>query len=82
MRSYQIFSYSKNSPHMDSQGSSPHSLEPATCPYPEPYQSSPCPSSYFLTSGSLSLQHGAFSGSEWKNGLQIWQLAVNILNKQ
>jgi hypothetical protein len=30
------------------QGSLPHSQEPATCPYPEPDQFSPCPPSYFL----------------------------------
>jgi hypothetical protein len=28
---------------MEPEGSLPHSQEPATCPYPEPYQSSPCP---------------------------------------
>jgi hypothetical protein len=26
---------------MEPEGSLPHSQEPATCPYPEPYQSSP-----------------------------------------
>jgi hypothetical protein len=33
---------------MEHEGSLPHSQEPATCPYPEPYQSSPCPPSHFL----------------------------------
>jgi hypothetical protein len=28
---------------MEPGGSLPHSQEPATCPYPEPAQSSPCP---------------------------------------
>jgi hypothetical protein len=28
---------------MEPEGSLLHSQEPATCPYPEPYQSSPCP---------------------------------------
>jgi hypothetical protein len=28
---------------MEPEGSLPRSREPATCPYPEPYQSSPCP---------------------------------------
>jgi hypothetical protein len=28
---------------MEPEGSLPHSQEPATCPYPEPYHSSPCP---------------------------------------
>jgi hypothetical protein len=32
--------------------------------------------------GSLSPQHGASSGCRWRNGLQIWRLAANILNKQ
>ena len=33
---------------MESEGSLPHSQEPATCPYPEPARSSPYPTSYFL----------------------------------
>jgi hypothetical protein len=28
---------------MEPEGSLPHSQDPATCPYPEPYQSSPGP---------------------------------------
>jgi hypothetical protein len=28
---------------MEPEGSYPHSQEPATCPYPEPDWSSPCP---------------------------------------
>jgi hypothetical protein len=28
---------------MEPEGSLPHSQQPATCPYPEPYQSTPCP---------------------------------------
>jgi hypothetical protein len=32
--------------------------------------------------GSLSPQHGASSGCKWRNGLQLWRLSVNILNKQ
>ena len=28
---------------MEPKGSSPHSQQPATCPYHEPYRSSPCP---------------------------------------
>jgi hypothetical protein len=34
---------------MEPEGSLPHSQEPATCPYPEPDQSSQCPPSHFLT---------------------------------
>ena len=35
---------SRNSPHfMEAEGSLPHSQVPATCPYPEPARSSPCP---------------------------------------
>ena len=33
---------------MEPEGSLPHSQETATCPSPEPDQSSPCPSSHFL----------------------------------
>jgi hypothetical protein len=32
--------------------------------------------------GSLSPQHGVSSGCGWRNGLQQWRLAANILNKQ
>jgi hypothetical protein len=32
--------------------------------------------------GSLSPQHGASSGCGWRNGLQLWRVAANILNKQ
>jgi hypothetical protein len=30
----------------------------------------------------LSQRHGASSGSEGRNGLEIWRVAANILNKQ
>jgi hypothetical protein len=33
---------------MEPEGSLPHSQQPATSPYPEPYQSSPYPPSHFL----------------------------------
>jgi hypothetical protein len=32
--------------------------------------------------GPMSLQHDASSGCGWRNGLQLWRLATNILNKQ
>jgi hypothetical protein len=32
--------------------------------------------------GSLSPQHGASSGSGWRNGLQLCRVDGNILNKQ
>jgi hypothetical protein len=32
--------------------------------------------------GSLSPQQGASSGCRWMNGLWLWRLAANILNKQ
>ena len=35
-----------------------------------------------VISGSLSPRHGASSGCGWRNGLQIWRVAANILNKQ
>ena len=42
-------SQSRNSPHfMEAESSLTHIQVPATCPYPEPGQSSPCPPSHFL----------------------------------
>jgi hypothetical protein len=40
-----------------------------------------CISSSMIT-GSLSPRHGASSGCGWRNGLQLWRVAANILNKQ
>ena len=49
LRSYPFHSQSRNSPHfMETEVSLPHLQVPATCSYPEPDQSSPCPSSHFL----------------------------------
>ena len=31
---------------------------------------------------SLSPRHGASSGCGWRNDLQLWRVAANILNKQ
>jgi hypothetical protein len=36
----------------------------------------------FMLSGSLSPQHGASFGWRWRNGLQLWWVAANILKKQ
>jgi hypothetical protein len=35
-----------------------------------------------MLGGSLSPQHGASSGCGWRNSLQLWRAAANILNKQ
>jgi hypothetical protein len=35
-----------------------------------------------MLGGSLSPQHGTSSSCGWRNGLQLWRLASNILNKQ
>jgi hypothetical protein len=35
-----------------------------------------------MLGGSLSPQHGASSDCGWWNGLQLWRLAANTLNKQ
>jgi hypothetical protein len=37
---------------------------------------------YISISGSLSPRHGAFSGCGWRNGLRIWTVSENTLNKQ
>jgi hypothetical protein len=34
-----------------------------------------------MISGSLSPRHGASSGCGWRNGLQLWRVAANILNE-
>ena len=48
LRSKEVLSYSRISPHfMEPEGSLPHSQEPATSPYPETDQPSPCPPSHF-----------------------------------
>jgi hypothetical protein len=35
-----------------------------------------------VLSGSLSPRHGATSRCGWRNGLQLWRVAANTLNKQ
>jgi hypothetical protein len=35
-----------------------------------------------MSGGVLSPQHGASSGYGWRNGLRLWKVAANILNKQ
>jgi hypothetical protein len=35
-----------------------------------------------MLGGSLSPQHGASLGCEWRDGLQLWRIAANTLNKQ
>ena len=37
---------------------------------------------FSVISGSLSPQHGASSGCGWRNCLQIWRVAANVLNNQ
>jgi hypothetical protein len=34
-----------------------------------------------MLGGSLSPQHGMYSGCRWRIGLQLWSVAANILNK-
>ena len=49
LRNKSVQSYSRNSPHIiQTEASSSHSQQPATCRYPEPDESSPCPTSHFL----------------------------------
>jgi hypothetical protein len=35
-----------------------------------------------MLGGSLSPQHGMSSGCRWRDGLQLWKVAANIMNKQ
>jgi len=49
MTNQQVLSLSRNFPHfMEPEGSLPHSQDPATCPYSELAQSSPCHPIRFL----------------------------------
>jgi hypothetical protein len=49
LRSYQVFSWSRNSLHfMESEGSLLHSQKLATCQYPVADQANPCPTTHFL----------------------------------
>jgi hypothetical protein len=51
LRSWQVLSWAKNSPHfMEPEGLLPHSQEAATCPFPKPDQSSPCPQTTYQRS--------------------------------
>jgi hypothetical protein len=36
----------------------------------------------FMLRESLSAQHGVSSGCGWRDGLQQWRVAANILNKE
>jgi hypothetical protein len=49
------------------------------CTFPFPIRAS-CPAHRNLL--DLTPRHGASSGCGWRNGLQIWRVATNILNKQ
>jgi hypothetical protein len=53
---------------MEPEGSLPHSQVPATCPYPEPEQPSPCPQQYVLR---------AKQEAEWEPQ-QAWQLCRQV----
>jgi hypothetical protein len=35
-----------------------------------------------MLGGPLSSQHGTSMGCGWRDGLQLWRVAANILNKQ
>jgi hypothetical protein len=35
-----------------------------------------------MLDGSLSPRHGSSSGCGWRNGIELWKVAANILNKQ
>jgi hypothetical protein len=35
-----------------------------------------------MLGGPLTPQHGVSSGCGWRNGLQLWRVAANALNKQ
>jgi hypothetical protein len=43
------------------------------------YSSEKC---WSMINGSLSSQHCVSSGCGWRNSLQVWKVAANVLNKQ
>jgi len=55
---------------MEPGGPLPHSQEPATCPYPEPDQSSPCPTSHFPPR-SILIQPSTPGSSKWSLSLRF-----------
>ena len=50
---------------MKSEGSLPHSQVPATCPYPEPGQSSPWPASHFRNIHLIIILSSTLGSSRW-----------------
>jgi hypothetical protein len=73
--------YLTNSVGPEPEGSSPHSQEPTTGPYPEPTGSnlhSPSHVKWVLCRHGMARPRVTDRG----DGLQIWRVAANILNKQ
>jgi hypothetical protein len=71
MRSLQVLSWSRNSTHfIEPEGSLPHSQVPATCPYPEPDQSSPCTPSHFFKIYFNIILSSTPSSSNWPLSLR------------
>jgi len=60
---------------MQSKGSLPHSQVPATCPYPQPDQSSPCPPSNFLKIHLTIILSPTPGSSKW------WSLSLKFHHK-
>ena len=56
---------------MESEGSLPRLQQPATCPYPEPDQSSPCPPSHFLKTHISIIFPSMLGSSKWSLSIRF-----------
>jgi hypothetical protein len=75
----QVLSYSRYFPHfMEPKGSLHHSQQPATCPYPEPYQYSQCPHTTYRNIRFNIILPSTPVSSKWE--VRMYSIRVNEEN--